>query len=42
MSILPWISYVKKPYIKISNLRIDGQLKASRKSGMRKVFIINL
>ena len=31
MSILPWISYVKKPYIKISNLRIDGQLKALKK-----------
>tara|TARA_A100001011_G_scaffold164270_1_gene172930 strand:+ start:6361 stop:7566 length:1206 start_codon:yes stop_codon:yes gene_type:complete len=31
MSILPWISYVKIPYIKISNLRIDGQLKTLKK-----------
>jgi len=30
MSILPWIAYVKEPYIKISNLRIDGEHKALR------------
>ena len=30
MSILPWIQYVQTPYIKISNLRIDGETQSLR------------
>ena len=30
MAILPWIPYVKKPYIKISNLKIDGESRVLR------------
>ena len=30
MSILPWIQYVQTPYIKISNLKIDGETQSLR------------
>ena len=30
MSILPWIQYVQTPYIKISNLKIDGESQSLR------------
>ena len=30
MSILPWIQYVQTPYIKIKNLKIDGETQSLR------------